>query len=318
MMSCYNVTTTTKDWIIDSGASDHMTPLLSNLTSPRASTSPTHINLLTGATAQITHTGTIFLSNGLTLSHVLCVPYFKHNLLSVQKLIQHNHCEVMFLPSHCIILDCHTQKVKAVGVAKQGLYYLVHTHDPLAWLSKHTSSINSSHHINTASSKTTISTWHHRLGHAPLAKLHLIPDIPKSSNTEICITCPMAKFHNLPFNISDSHAPHTFALIHIDIWGPYKVCTKDKCRFFLTILDDHSRHTWVSLLSHKSDSLEVIEAFYAYAQTQFGKSIQVIRSDNAMEFSDSKCIQFFATTGIIHQTSCSHRPEQNARTKCQG
>lgn len=136
MMSCNATVGGSSAWIIDSGASDHMTAHLSNLVSPVAVTSNNHINLPTWATAQITHTGTVILPNGLHLLDVLCVPYFKHNLLSVQKLIKHTNVEVKFLPTHCIILDVTTQTVKAVGEAKHGLYYLVHTNDPVAWLSK--------------------------------------------------------------------------------------------------------------------------------------------------------------------------------------
>lgn len=295
MMSCYNATTTCNDWIIDSGASDHMTPYLSNLDSSSVFISSTHINLPTSATAKITHTGNITLSNGLVLNNVLCVPYFKHNLLSVQKLIKNNQCEVKFLPSYCIIFYSVSHVIKAVGEAKQGLYYLVNTDDPVSWISTHTTSpvtcFNSS--IKTKSVKPSISTWHHRLGHAPLAKLLLISDVPKQTTSQICITCPMAKFSNLPFYLSESQASEKFELIHVDTWGPYKVSTQGNHKFFLTIVDDHTRHTWISLLVHKSEAFSVIQAFHQYAKNQFNKSIKILRSDNALEFSDHNFNNFF-------------------------
>lgn len=132
MMSSNKALTNCNDWIIDSGASDHMTPYLSNIESPTVMRSSTSINLPTGATAKITHTGNTTLSNGLLLSNVLCVPFFMHNLLSVQKLIKNNQCAVQFFPSHCVITDSQTHNIKAVGEAKKGLYYLVHTSDPMA------------------------------------------------------------------------------------------------------------------------------------------------------------------------------------------
>lgn len=102
-----------------------MTPYLQNLQAPVPVNHTTHINLPTGSTVNISHTGTVTISSLLSLTDVLCVPNFKHNLLSVQKLIKHNNCEVKFLPTHCVILDSSSQQVIAVGEAKHGLYYSI-------------------------------------------------------------------------------------------------------------------------------------------------------------------------------------------------
>lgn len=45
------------------------------------------------------------------------------------------------------------------------------------------------------------------------------------------------------------------------------------------------------------------------------KKIKFLRSDNALEFDDEPCKKFFATHGMIHQTSCVKRPQQNARVE---
>jgi len=43
--------------------------------------------------------------------------------------------------------------------------------------------------------------WHHRLGHAPMAKLKCIADLSplENKNDEVCLTCPIEKFTKLPF-----------------------------------------------------------------------------------------------------------------------
>ncbi|KAL8145823.1 hypothetical protein AgCh_003826 [Apium graveolens] len=38
-------------------------------------------------------------------------------------------------------------------------------------------------------------------------------------------------------------------------------------------------------------------------------------ADNAKEFDDAKCHKFFQMQGIVHQTSCAYRPQQNARVE---
>lgn len=40
-----------------------------------------------------------------------------------------------------------------------------------------------------------------------------------------------------------------------------------------------------------------------------------MRSDNALEFDDEPCRDFFSKNGIIHQTSCVKRPQQNTRAE---
>ena len=125
MITCNAAAGLTHRWIIDSGASDHMTPHIHNLSQLQAADNSTSINLPTGDMAQISHTGTATLDTGLTLYQVLCVPQFKHNLLSVQKLVKDSNCQVQFYPTHCVILDASTNHLKGIGKAHNGLYYLI-------------------------------------------------------------------------------------------------------------------------------------------------------------------------------------------------
>lgn len=68
--------------------------------------------------------GTVHLSADLELKKVLCVSLFKYNLLSVQQLITDNDCQVLFHPTHCVILDKITNQIKGIGQAKNSLYYM--------------------------------------------------------------------------------------------------------------------------------------------------------------------------------------------------
>lgn len=102
---------------------------------------------------------------------------------------------------------------------------------------------------------------------------------------------------------------------HVDTWGPYKVCTRGKYRYFLTLVDDFSRVTWVYLLQNKSDYSGTIAMFLSYVRNQFKTNIKIIRSDNALEFTDKICKEFYAVNGIVHQTSCNYRPQKNARVE---
>ena len=70
-----------------------------------------------------------------------------------------------------------------------------------------------------------------------------------------------------------------------------------------------TQETWVYLLALKSNALSVIKLFgNKFVENQFGVSTKTIRSDNALEFKDGECKEFFGDQGILHQTSCVDTP----------
>lgn len=159
--------------------------------------------------------------------------------------------------------------------------------------------------------------WHQRLGHVANTKMQHISQIKGlvEHQEEICVTCLMSKFTKLPFQKSGSHAGKLFELLHIHTYGPYSVSTRVTYNYLLTIVDDCSRMTWLYQLKHKSDYLETLKGFSNYIKTHFGGSFKFIRTDIALEFSDKLCIKFYCEMGIVHQTSCPYRPQQNARVE---
>lgn len=66
--------------------------------------------------------------------------------------------------------------------------------------------------------------------------------------------------------------------------GPYKVAKHNKMRHFLTLVDDHSRWTWVFLMHLKSDNCFILKNFLIMVNAQFGKRSKVLRSCNGGEF----------------------------------
>ena len=153
--------------------------------------------------------------------------------------------------------------------------------------------------------------WHFRLGHSSFNKLSSLQDVLPSFSSkcnDICTICPLAKQERLPFPSNNNMSTKPFTLIHVDVWGPYFVCTYDGFRFFLTIVNDAIRSTWVYLMKAKSDVKQLLISFYNMILTQFNIGIKAIRSDNAPEFSLSN---FYSDHGIVHQKSCAYTPQQN-------
>lgn len=101
-----------------------------------------------------------------------------------------------------------------------------------------------------------------------------------SIELKICTICPLAKQHRLPFPHSTSMSSLPFQLLHVDIWGPFKIPTRDRNRFFVTIVDDCTRMLWLFLIKLKSDVCVILANFFTLVHTQFGVVVKSIRTDN--------------------------------------
>jgi len=123
----------------------------------------------------------------------------------------------------------------------------------------------------------------------------------KYNKSFICDICHFAKQKRLPFPLSVSKSKKCFDLIHVDVCGPYSLSSIHGHKYFLTIVDDYSRYTWVFSLKQKSKVVKYLEDFVIFIQTQFEIVIKVIKSDNETKFFMTN---FFINKGIIYQTSC--------------
>lgn len=157
---------------------------------------------------------------------------------------------------------------------------------------------------------------HARLGHSSLSKMqHLEFCNCKNLKDFYCDTCHVAKYHKFPFSLSKNIAHHVFDMIHVDLWGPYKVKSIFGASYFLTIVDDYSRVTWTHLLRNKEIVKDVLSGFLAHVETQFNAKVKEIRSDNGKEEVQEECGDMLRNKGIVHQISIPRNPQHNGRVE---
>ncbi|GJZ53625.1 ribonuclease H-like domain-containing protein [Tanacetum coccineum] len=78
--------------------------------------------------------------------------------------------------------------------------------------------------------------------------------------------------------------------VHLDLWGTYKVISKEGFKHFLTTVDDYTRAVWVYLIKTKDKVFDCILTLYNLIKNQFGKIVKVFRSDNGTEwFMEQSC-----------------------------
>ncbi|KAK9677312.1 hypothetical protein RND81_11G135600 [Saponaria officinalis] len=262
-------TITSLYWITDTGASDHMTPNADLLHNIRQLHKPLMVVLPDGNLKLVHQVGSIRLLLGITLDTVLIVPQFKHNLLSVGRLIQRTNLCVTFMANKCWIQDLSSKDVLAT-VEKQGDLFRLQQQleDDVFCTSVNTKSVTLSN--SECVHASSVSLLHNRLGHTSFEKLKHVPDFQLNKQKDFfCETCILSKHHVLPFPRSHSFATKCFELLHMDVWGPYKTPTLTGARSFLTIVDDHSRGTWTFLFQSKLQVPALITHFLTYIEKQF-------------------------------------------------
>ena len=143
-------------WLMDSGATHHMTSDLSNLALHQPYHGDDSVLIGDGSGLSITHTGSLSfpaLNRSLSLHNVLCVPHIHKNLISVYRLCNSNKVSVEFFPAHFQVKDLYSGIPLLQGKTKGDLYEW-----PVS-----SSTINS--FFSASTSKHSLDQWHLRLGH---------------------------------------------------------------------------------------------------------------------------------------------------------
>ena len=68
--------------------------------------------------------------------------------------------------------------------------------------------------------------------------------------------------------------------MHGDLCGPVSLATLGSRRYFLLLIDDAIRYTWVVLLNSKVAAADAIKRHQAAAEKECGRKLQVLCIDN--------------------------------------
>lgn len=125
--------------------------------------------------------------------------------------------------------------------------------------------------------------------------IHLLHDL-----SFVCHMCPLGKSHHLYFTIHTYIIQGSLELLHLNVWGPTFVLLFSSFKYYLSIINDFSRYTWLYLMFNKSD---VIIVFFFKLKLMIKKflsySIWIVRYDGGGEF-DNKLFHSFLSHTILH------------------
>ncbi|KAI5410279.1 hypothetical protein KIW84_055684 [Lathyrus oleraceus] len=113
-----------KSWIVDSGASDHMTGDFTLFSSYSPCPYNYNVRIADGTHSKVMGKGSIIISPNITLDSVLYVPKLDCNLLSISKITRDLKCVTKFFPNLCEFQTLESGKT--IGNAEEcaGLYLL--------------------------------------------------------------------------------------------------------------------------------------------------------------------------------------------------
>ncbi|CAN1346939.1 Retrovirus-related Pol polyprotein from transposon TNT 1-94 [Linum perenne] len=111
------------NWVLDTGASDHIVCDFRLLTSHRR-VSNTVVHLPNGDSALVSHIGQVVFSENLVLYNVLLVPSFSFNLVSISQLAKYEGLSVFFHNNLCLIQAFPSLRMIGTAELHQGLYLL--------------------------------------------------------------------------------------------------------------------------------------------------------------------------------------------------
>lgn len=260
-------------WYPDSGATNHITPDMSTLTTTSPYTGTSTVSMGNGDNVPIASVGSSTLLVGSRLLHlrsVLHVPTVCKNL--VGQFARDNAVYFEFHPFLCFVKDIQPKRILLVGHIQDGLYRFDVSRADLAPTSKPSNEtiaaqITSTALLHNAQLTSSPMLWHNRLGHPCNNTLvHVLRTctirFTRNSLPHVCSACQLGKAHKLPFSHSDTMYSLPFELIVSDVWGPAHV-SSNGFSYYVSFIDMHNRYTWIYFLKTKSEFFSLFSSFFS-------------------------------------------------------
>lgn len=308
-------------WVIDSGASQHMTADASKMHNYSLLADDRTVTFGKGDKSTVMGVGDVQLwtdvegqAMPVLLTNVLHVPGLKFNLLSVPQCVQKG-AAVEFLENSCNI-SMHDVVLAVAEPGAAGLYVVkqfpMEQDDSIPVLAAVCSSAQ---------------LWHARFGHlgydnlAKLVKSGMVTGMDVSAadimqqKSELCEGCVLGKHSRDPFDQSVSRTVRQLELLHMDVLGPLEVESLGGSKYVATFLDDFSGLSVVRTIAHKSDVTAAVREVVQMLETQTGLVLKAVRTDRGGEYVNGQLRDLFVEKGVVHQTTAPYTPQQNGKAE---
>lgn len=301
-----------EDWFLDSGASEHMSPARERFVNYQKLLSPIQVRVGNGTLIPALGKGEIDIVsyNGEAwqrnyLAGVLYVPGLKYNLFSLSSALDKG-LQLVSDDKKCELKK--NGNTVAVGARYENLYRMA--------FKPYVQANEVSAQARTQSERTdSLKQWHERLAHQNTTQVKNILKQwgieVKSEQDWFCEGCNQGKMRRKSFQTSQSQTLEPGELVHADLCGPMEHLSVGKSRYFLLFKDDYSHYRTVYFLKQKSEVTNLFQFFLKSVETELGRKVKRVRTDNGLEFVNKDMQDIMLKNGIKHEKSTPYNPEQN-------
>ena len=300
-------------WIVDSGATDHITKDRGAFEEYRRIPEGSKwIYVGNNSRVAVKGIGTcrLVLDGGKTLllHDVLFAPDIRRNIISVVVLMGLGYS--WYFHDNVCDLVCNKSYIGS-GQVSNGFIVI----STMCALNSFNESFSMVASTSNSSYENDVLKWHSRLGHIGsarmdrLAKSGLLSNVTKV-DMSTCEHCLVGKTCRKPFG-TGTRAEYPLHLVHSDICGPLNVRTRHGKSYFITFIDDFTRFGHVYLISHKHEALDCFKRYMSLVENQLERKIKVLRTDRGGEYQSIPFKELCDEKGIVHQLTMPYTPQQN-------
>lgn len=322
------VAVSSSEWILDSGASDHMTFDGSNFVSFQPFDVPRIVKLGDVGEIESLGVGELLMASKLNgreklfkMSKVLLVPKLRRKLISIGSATSKNY-EGEFIKDKFILRN--SQGEPLLTGRRQGNLYLASVRE--------CKKTNASAALNVQSCnmevESNLKLWHERLGHVSrstivqMKKVGAVegleqcsfPSDAKASDRKVinCESCCQAKLARQPIPLSHSdRASRVGQVMHADICGPIGTATLSGAKYILLVKDEFSNYRFIYLMKSRDEAYECLRKVVIQLKADTGRDLLCLVTDCGSEFTSNRTQTFLLNNKTLHRTSAPFTPQQN-------
>ena len=300
-------------WIADTGATAHMTDQLHLFRGPLKKVGKKSVQVGGNARLRIEGAGQVQVQTKggvMNLSNVLYVPDLGVNLLSGAALCNmglqgsfDKRALYMHDKKGSLILKAVKQNgiyiVNRIAKGLQSVAFPASVQQPLdiptpecneAQVDNPADSLTESNSVSPESKgRSRYLLWHRRFAHMgeqKLKNLHQVTTLQRAIHKpkimEPCEVCALTKMRNRTNGHVSERKSHLLDLASIDICGPLPKALSG-ARYFLEIVDNHTRKVWVIPLRDRTGAKLALETWRRNQELASDSKLKAIRTDNGGE-----------------------------------
>jgi hypothetical protein len=165
--------------------------------------------------------------------------------------------------------------------------------------------------------ETDIDLWHKRFGHVNFTRLQDMqskklvfgPLKFSAHKDQVWEACQLEKQHQLPFPNESNRSHNCCDLIHTNVWGPTENVSLGGNKYFVSFIDDFSRHTWIFSIQKKSKVFPCFLQLKSLVEKEKNRKIRCLRSDGGTEYFSDEFTTYLLKEGIYREYSYMYTPQ---------